>query len=523
MASCDILIIGAGIAGLSLAIKLNHEFPDRRIVILSKEDETQSGTWHAQGGISVVCKSNDSFESHVNDTLNAGAGLCRRDVVERVIRHAPQVLRDLMDNGAEFDRDASGHLAVGKEGGHSQPRIVHCKDMTGFHISTSLLKTLKSLSGIELLTHHVAVDLITSGLLERIKNNASTCYGALVFNKKKRQFENLVSRATILATGGVGHLYQNTTNPSIATGDGIAMAYRAGALISNMEFIQFHPTAFFLNDEGAPHFLITEALRGHGAYMVNHQGERFMFNYDARGELACRDVVSRAIEDQIVTSGHPCVYLDCRHLDARELAIRFPTVYNHCADRGIDIATDPIPVVPAAHYLCGGIDVDASAMSSVRNLYAIGECAHTGLHGANRLASNSLLEAAVFAGFCFESIKSTLSSIPLRHDAMSSRTAYSLVGSSPGLTMIRSKVRQYMSRYAGVTRTTDGLLHALNYFSLLSIKFEDVYSNSFSPELNELRNAITCARLIIKQSLERNANAGTFYNKDLNLNLTSPA
>jgi L-aspartate oxidase len=519
MAVYDILIVGSGIAGLSLAIKLNKAFPDRKIAIITKAEEFRSATWHAQGGMSVVCGEGDSFESHIRDTMNAGAGYCNEDVVRRVVRHAPQALHELIENGTDFDRDSSGALLTAKEGGHSHARVVHFKDMTGLQIAVSLLVKVKTAPGISLLTHHIAVDLIMSGVLERARDQQSTCYGAVVYDKNTKRFENYVSRVTILATGGVGQVYHSTTNPTVATGDGIGMAYRAGATIRNMEFVQFHPTAFLLNDDRAPYFLITEALRGYGAFLRNSRGDRFMFSYDSKGELACRDVVSRAIMHQMECSGHPCVYLDCRHLDQQDMIKRFPNVYRHCADRGIDMCKDLIPVAPAAHYLCGGIQVDAAARTSIRNLYALGECAYTGLHGANRLASNSLLEAAVYAGFCFQAIRSTIATIPLSADALKRQIAYSPIDTSPGIAVLRDKVRSYMSRYAGVIRSTSGLTHAFGYLAILAEKFEEVYDGCFSPELDELRNMIACARLIVKHSLDRKENAGVFYNIDLDMDV----
>jgi L-aspartate oxidase len=521
MAVCDILIIGSGIAGLSLAIKLNKEFPDRKIFIVTKESEIQSSTRHAQGGISVVCDSNnDSFQSHVDDTLKAGAGLCKKEVVEQVVNRAQHVLYDLTENGTEFDRDSSGELVLSREGGHSNSRIVHYKDMTGFQIAVSLLVKVKTLPGIVLLSHHVAVDLITGEGPMVASDNLNTCRGAIVFDKKKKRFENYVARMTVLATGGIGQVYKATTNPSIATGDGIAMAYRAGAPIKNMEFVQFHPTAFFLNDDTVRYFLITEGLRGHGAYLRNVAGERFMLRFDSSGELACRDVVSRAIEDEMEVSGHPCVYLDCRHLGRETLKSAFPQIYSHCEERGIDIGKDLIPVMPAAHYLCGGIEVNSSAMTSIDNLYAVGECSCTGLHGANRLASNSLLEAAVFADFAFQSIRSKIATGPIRIEPLKNRQKYQLADTSPGISLIREKIRKLMTSYAGVVKSTNGLLHASEYLSLLDEKFEEVYEGYFSPEIGELRNLIVCAKLIVEQSLSRKNNVGVFYNKDLDLNCT---
>lgn len=516
MAVCDILIIGSGIAGLSLAIKLNREFPDRKIYIITKESETQSSTRHAQGGISVVCDTNnDSIQSHVHDTLKSGAGLCTKEIVERVVNRAQYALYDLIANGTDFDRDSAGKLILNREGGHSNARIVHYKDMTGFQIAISLLVMAKTLPGIVVLPHHVAVDLITDEFYEPTADNPNTCYGAIVFDKKNGCFENYVARMTVLATGGIGQVYSATTNPSIATGDGIAMANRAGAAIKHMEFVQFHPTALFLNDDTVRYFLITEALRGHGAYLRNIAGERFMLRYDSSGELACRDVVSRTIEDEIEISRHPCVYLDCRHLDLETLRHAFPQVYHHCAEKGIDIAKDMVPVVPAAHYLCGGIEVNSSSMTSIDNLYAVGECSCTGLHGANRLASNSLLEAAVFADFAFQSIRSKMATTPLKDGTFKNKQEYHLIDASPGIELIREKVRKVMTKHAGVVKSTNGLLHATKYLSLLEETFERAYGKYFSSEIGELRNLIDCAKLIVLQSTRRKHNVGVFYNKDL--------
>lgn len=514
MTTCDVLIVGSGIAGLSLAIKLQRKFPYKRIVIVTKDADMQSNTRHAQGGIAVVCnKRDDSFASHITDTLNAGGGLCMKEVVERVVERAPDALGELVENGSYFDRDNAGELLLAKEGGHSQARIVHYKDMTGFQIVVSLLIKVRTLSNVDLLTHHVAVDLITSETEEKKK----VCRGLIVFDRKKNCFEHFIAPVTVLATGGVGQVYHSSTNPSVATGDGIAMAYRAGAVIKNMEFIQFHPTAFFLNDNSAPYFLITEALRGYGAYLRNKDGERFMFRYDTHGELACRDVVSRAIEEQIKSSEHTCVYLDCRHLNGEKLKEEFPKIYGHCIDRGIDICNDLIPVVPAAHYLCGGIEVDSSAMTTIKNLYALGECSNTGLHGANRLASNSLLEAVVFADFCFESITSTFTAPCGGASDRSMPVKYRIIETSCGIGLIKTKVQRLMTAYVGVSRSDDGLRHAKRYLNLLSEKFEEVYKDCFSPEINELRNLIVCAMLIVAQSLQRRTNVGVFYNKDLDI------
>ena len=405
MKSPDVLIIGSGIAGLSVAIKVAQAFPDRRCLIITKQESAESNTRYAQGGIAVVSDLvHDSYEAHISDTLSAGDGLCDRFVVEHVVRHAPLRLRELIEMGADFDRDASGNLVLGREGGHKANRIIHAQDVTGLNISTALLKKACTLPNITILSHHMAVDLITDDAVST-DGGSRLCRGAIVFNQETGSLERCLAHATVLATGGIGQLYRTTTNPLIATGDGIAMAVRAGARISNMEFIQFHPTALY--DPGSsPAFLISEAVRGEGAYLRNSSGERFMFRYHIDGELACRDVVARAIASEIQQGDEPFVYLDCTHIPAATLAKHFPNIFETCLSKGIDLRKDFIPVAPAAHYLCGGIDVDLRSRTTIHNLYACGECSNTGLHGANRLASNSLLEATVFAHNCFEDISS---------------------------------------------------------------------------------------------------------------------
>ncbi|HET9486439.1 MAG TPA: L-aspartate oxidase, partial [Chryseosolibacter sp.] len=404
MPTTDVLIIGSGIAGLSVAIKVAQRFPDRQCLVITKQESAESNTRYAQGGIAVVSDfDNDSFEDHITDTLTAGDGLCDPAVVSHVVQQAPERLRELMSMGADFDRNSSGELVLGREGGHKANRIIHFQDITGLNISNALLEKVKTLPNITLLSHYVALDLLMT--LDK-----ATCYGAYVLNQETEEIEAYVAAVTVLATGGSGQLYRTTTNPLIATGDGIAMAYRAGARVSNMEFVQFHPTAFY-DPFTSPAFLISEAVRGEGAYLRNRKGERFMFRYHIDGELACRDVVSRAIASEIQESNEHYVYLDCTHISPEKLFKHFPNIYANCLSKGIDLIHDYIPVAPAAHYLCGGIDVDLRSRTNVANLYAVGECSNTGLHGANRLASNSLLEATVFAHNCFEDVEKSLAQI----------------------------------------------------------------------------------------------------------------
>lgn len=514
MVKADVLIIGSGIAGLSVAIKVAQRFPHRQCMVITKQESAESNTRYAQGGIAVVSDFNhDSFESHVNDTLEAGDGLCDPAVVDHVVRQAPARLQELMEMGADFDRNALGELVLGREGGHKANRIIHHQDVTGLNISTALLEKVKSLPNISLLSHHVAIDLITA---LKGKSHESSCQGATVLNVETGTVEQYIAGATVLATGGIGQLYQTTTNPLIATGDGIAMAFRAGASISNMEFIQFHPTALY-DPKSSPAFLISEAVRGQGAYLRNSRGERFMFRYHIDGELACRDIVSRAIASEILANDEPFVYLDCTHISTDILRERFPNIYSTCLAKGIDISKDYIPVAPAAHYLCGGIDVDLRSRTSIENLYACGECSNTGLHGANRLASNSLLEATVFAHNCFMDIEASFEEI--HTDSLTEMTSLAAPkGQETSLDKKKLALQQLMTRYAGIVRNHEGLEFAARGLQDLEKDFSDLHAQALhSPEWNELRNMITCARLVVNLSLERKENRGGFFNEDLAL------
>jgi L-aspartate oxidase len=517
MPICDVLIIGSGIAGLSLAIKLSNEFPQRKILVVTKGDELESNTTFAQGGVSIVCDTrNDSFESHIEDTLRAGDGLCKEEVVEKVVCHGPSVLSELMQNGVDLDRHSNGDFILGREGGHSQSRVVHHKDMTGYQIAVSLLKRAKALPGIVILSHHTVIDLITDSNVKAPSSESATCYGAFILDYKTKTANKFISRITVLATGGIGEVYKVSTNPKLATGDGIAIAHRAGASIRNMEFIQFHPTAFYEDGSASQKFLITEALRGYGAFLRNHNGDRFMFKYHLQGELACRDVVARAIDNEIKTSLYPCMFLDCTHLPPEQLINDFPKIYSQCREKGIDITTDLIPIIPAAHYLCGGIDVDISARTSIKNLYALGECAHTGLHGANRLASNSLLEAVAFAEFSFRSIRQLLGLVAITPDASNANYRDRVEDHEvTQLVNIKTKVQTLMTRYVGITRTTRGLQYAMRYLELIDKRLKELYPDSISNDLLELRNIITTARLIVNHSMARKANRGAFHNINL--------
>jgi L-aspartate oxidase len=426
-----------------------------------------------------------------------------------VVHQAPERLRELIDMGAEFDRNSSGELLLGREGGHQANRIIHYHDVTGLNISTALLEKVKTLSNISLLSHHLALDLVVTD------ENVPACYGAYVLNQETNAIETYLAAVTVLATGGTGQLYHTTTNPLIATGDGIAMAYRAGACVVHMEFVQFHPTALY-DPLTSPAFLISEAVRGQGAYLRNSKGERFMLSYHIDGELACRDVVSRAIGSEIQASNDQYVYLDCTHLSRKMLLDHFPNIHTKCLSKGIDITKDYIPVAPAAHYLCGGIDVDLRSRTSVKNLYACGECSNTGLHGANRLASNSLLEATVFAHNCVEDISRSLDQIVVPAGVPHSPVPSVGATTVRDLTGKKASLQILMSSFVGIVRSTKGLEHALQELEKME---EEVIANGPSFALPadwyELRNMISCARLIIMQSLKRKDNRGGFYNKNL--------
>lgn len=512
MQSADILIIGSGIAGLSLAVKASSYFPAYRIVILSKDDFGESNTKYAQGGIAIaIDRDGDSFQRHIEDTLRAGDGLCDRVVVEKVVTEGPDRLEELLSMGIGFDREPDGTLALGQEGGHTARRIIHYKDATGNRISEGLIAMLAERPNVQCIPWHFATDL----LMESDGKGGEACRGAVVIDVKNQLVKNFTSRITVLATGGAGQVYATTTNPLIATGDGIAMASRAGATMRDMEFVQFHPTAFYCNSDN-PSFLISEAVRGYGAFLRRSDGERFVFNYDVRGELASRDIISKAIHNEIASGGEESVFLDCRHLPAEELRAHFPTIYERCLQKGFDITKQPIPVTPAAHYMCGGIAVNGSGQTSIENLYACGECACTGLHGANRLASNSLLEALVFAHEIFLHVSQCIESVALPVPHMAIDECTSRPEEQNWIDWQKKYIRQLMSRDAGIVRYTESLKNALQQLEYLSVHVDILSSQSVvSPALYELRNMLEVSRLIIRHSLDRNENRGTFYNADL--------
>ncbi len=516
MKKFDFLVIGSGIAGLTYALKVAQH---GTVCVITKANEDESNTKYAQGGVAAVTDfEKDSYRKHIEDTLVAGDGLCNRDVVEIVVKEGPERVREVIEWGAEFDRTESGEYDLAKEGAHSAHRVLHHKDNTGFEIERALLKQIQKNPNIELCTHLFAVDLITQHHLGKVVTRRSTdieCYGVYVLNGKTQKVETILAKITLLATGGVGQVYKNTTNPKIATGDGIAMVYRAKGKVANMEFIQFHPTALY--EPGvSPSFLISEAVRGFGAVLRSQSGEEFMQQYDERGSLASRDIVARAIDNEMKKRGDEFVYLDCRHLDRKKFIDHFPNIYEKCLSAGIDISGDMIPVVPAAHYLCGGILTDEYGRTSIKNLYACGECACTGLHGANRLASNSLLEAMVFAQRSFS-------------DAIISVTAISFCNQIPEwnaegtynpeemalITYTRSELQSVMSNYVGIVRSNLRLSRAYERCELIYKETEELYERTVvSPELCELRNLINISYLILRCAMLRHESRGLNFNTD---------
>jgi L-aspartate oxidase len=516
MIQTDFLIIGSGIAGLTTAIKLAEKFPDKGVLIITKADESESNTKYAQGGIAVVIDEvTDSFEKHIADTLKAGAGLNDPKVVEMVIKEGPKRLKEFIEWGAKFDLDKKGDIQLGREGGHTEHRIVHHKDITGFELEQTLLRKVGELENVLLHQFYFNIDLITEHQLNQVDTTLDSnvkCYGAYVLNQHTETIETIVSRFTILATGGVGQVYQTTTNPNIATGDGIAIAYRAKAKIADMEFVQFHPTALY--DPGiSPAFLISEAVRGYGAHLKNKEGNRFVFEYDERGELASRDIVAKAIDSEMKKSGEECVFLDCTHLDSNDFKEHFPTIYTKCKSKGILIEKDMIPVVPAAHYLCGGVKVDLHGQTSIGNLYACGEVSCTGLHGANRLASNSLLEAIVYA----HNIAAHIQKVESAVDFCEKVPDWNTEGTSDPKELVlinhtKSEVQQTMTKFVGIVRSNQRLERAVKRNNLWFEETEELYkTTTLSVPLCELRNLISVAYLITQQSVERKENAGGFY------------
>jgi L-aspartate oxidase len=511
----DFLVIGSGMAGLSFALKVAGK---GKVCIISKTKLDETNTSYAQGGISSVTYAPDNFEKHIQDTMTAGAGLCDPKVVRKVVEEAPGQIEELIRWGVRFDKDEKGNFDLHREGGHSENRILHHKDQTGYEIQRGLVQAVREHPEIEVLEDHFAVEIITQHhlgeLVHRWRRDIE-CYGAYVLNRRTNSVETILSKVTLIATGGVGSVYQTTTNPSIATGDGIAMVYRAKGIVDNMEFIQFHPTSLY-NPKDRPSFLITEAMRGFGGILKRRDGKKFMHKYDERECLAPRDIVARSIDNELKTTGDDYVYLDVTHKPKEEIKAHYPGIYEKCLSLGIDISKDYIPVVPAAHFSCGGIKVDEKARTSIGRLYAAGECSCTGLHGANRLASNSLLEGIVYADAAAKDAIEIVGAstfckdIPEWNDEGTSHPEEMVL-----ITQSQKEIEQIMNYYVGIVRSNLRLKRALDRLEIIYHETEDLYQRStVSQRLCELRNSIQVGYLIIKMARQRKESRGLHYNSD---------
>ncbi len=508
----DFLILGSGIAGLTFALKACRY---GKVTVITKGKLEDSNTKYAQGGIASVFSKPDNFEKHINDTLIAGAGICDEEVVRMVVSEAPERIKDLIGLGVPFDKKEDGSYDLAREGGHSEYRILHHKDKTGEAIEKTLIEKIRNEPDIEIFENHFAIEVLTQHHLgEVVKRNypGIKCYGAYVADLVNQNVITFLSKITVVATGGIGNVYLTTTNPEIATGDGIAMVYRAKGTIENMEFIQFHPTSLF-DPKTRPSFLITEALRGYGAVLKNMKGESFMDRYDSRGSLAPRDIVVRAIDTEMKIWGDDHVWLDCTHLKAEGLKYNFPTVYNHCLTRGIDITKDMIPVVPAAHYSCGGVKVDMNGQSNIDRLYAIGEVSSTGLHGANRLASNSLIEAVVYAHRATIHSAERLGKLDFEENIPN--WDYKGTTHLEEMVLITQSLKELqgiMSNYVGIVRSDLRLDRALIRLEILYEETENLYKGSLiSQKICELRNLINVGYIIIKFARNRKESVGLHY------------
>ncbi len=515
----DVLIIGSGAAGMTTALQLDSSYS---VAMISKDVTSEGSTYYAQGGVAAVLDEYDSIESHIEDTLNAGGGLCHEDVVRFTVERSSRVIDWLVSLGVKFDTeiqaDGSEEFHLTKEGGHSHRRVIHAADATGREIASKLQSRLSEHDNIKVFERYVAVDLITQ---DRIGQPGNACIGAYVLNLETEEVELFRAKYVVLATGGASKVYLYTSNPDTASGDGIAMAWRAGCRVGNMEFNQFHPTCLYHPE--ARSFLITEALRGEGAILTLPDGHRFMPEFDERAELAPRDVVARAIDHEMKRLGCDCVYLDISHKPAEFIQSHFPTIYERCLSFGIDITTDPIPIVPAAHYTCGGIVTNTNGQTDIPNLYAVGESSFTGLHGANRMASNSLLECMVFATTAAEHIQAHPVSandfdIPFWDDSQVTDSDEDVIISHNW-----DELRHFMWDYVGIVRTDKRLQRARRRVQLLSQEVTEYYSNyKISSDLIELRNLITVADLIIQSAIRRKESRGLHYTLDYPLQAPKP-
>ena len=511
----DFLVVGSGIAGLSFALKVAEK---GKVCIVTKDRADETATKYAQGGIAAVMYSPDTYEKHIKDTLIAGDDLCNEKIVRITIEESTERVKELIEWGTHFDKTISGKYSLGKEGGHSEHRVLHHKDSTGAEIIRALLIKVREHPNIEVLENHFTIDLLTQhhiGVGVSRGTPGIKCYGAYVLCPNSGDVITILAKKTLLATGGAGNVYNTTTNPEVATGDGIAMAYRAKATIENMEFVQFHPTSLY-NPKEKPSFLITEALRGYGAKLKTLEGKEFMQKYDKRKSLAPRDIVARAIDTEMKISGTDYVFLDATYINKNELIQEFPTIYAKCLSIGIDIAKEMIPVVPSAHYLTGGIKVNEFGQSSIENLYATGECASTGLHGANRLASNSLLESAVFSHRAALHAIDNVAQVDFFEDIPDWNAEGRVMNEEMVLiTQTTKELQSLMTNYVGIVRSDLRLKRAIDRLVIIYQETEDLYNKSIiSFEICELRNLINCAYLIIKMAQQRKESRGLHYSID---------
>lgn len=519
--NCDFLVIGTGISGLSYAIRVADY---GKVIVITKSSTKDTNTYHAQGGVACVSQEPDNFEQHIQDTMVCGSMISNPEMVEHIVRNAPEQIQQMIDWGMDFDREQDGNVSLAREGGHTFHRILHHKDYTGAEIQRCLMKKAAEHPNIQILEHHLAVDLLTQHHLGKLVKRSipgTECYGAYVLDLESSKVRIIRSKITVLATGGVGSIYHTTTNPSVATGDGIALAHRAKAIIENMEFIQFHPTSLY-NPHERPSFLISEAVRGYGGILKLQDGTEFMRKYHPMGSLAPRDITARSIDNELKISGQDFVYLDITHKDPQTTREHFPSIYKKCMSIGIDITKQMIPVVPAAHYCCGGVRVDKNGETSIQHLYAVGETASTGLHGANRLASNSLIEALVCTKDAADhSIQQIQKGIKLQEGL----PEWNINGTSDPEQMILitqsyKEVQQIMSYYVGIVRSNIRLERALHRLGIINDETEHLYRRTtLSKNLCELRNMIAVSYLIIKQAQMMKESIGLHYSLDYPLSL----
>ncbi len=516
----DFLVIGSGIAGLSFALKAAQV---GKVIIITKSDAEETATRYAQGGIAAVWYDPDTYEKHISDTMIAGDDLSDEKIVKITITESTERVQELINWGVEFDKNRSGRYDLAREGGHSEFRVLHHKDNTGLEIQEKLYHLALKNENITILENYFSIELITQhhlGIEVNRRSDDIICYGAYVLNPLTQKVETILSKITMLATGGAGNVYSNTTNPTVATGDGIAMVYRAKGAVRGMEFVQFHPTALY-NPNERPAFLITEALRGAGAILKTKTGKEFMQKYDSRGSLAPRDIVARAIDNELKLSGEEFVLLDARHIKKDILLSHFPNIYAKCLSIGIDISKDMLPVVPAAHYFCGGITTDEFAQTSIKNLYASGECASTGLHGANRLASNSLLESLVFSHRAYINSIEKIKNISFYENIPNWNAEGTVLNEEMILiTQTKKELQSIMSNYVGIVRSNLRLERALRRLEILYRETEELYIKSIvTSQICELRNMINVGYLIIQNAIDRKESRGLHYSIDYPKNI----